>query len=69
MVFEDKKMNRKQKRIDKPVLVGGFGEKTFGKQFRQGNRVYDAEHLAMCLLSQPIGNTGGYSYLYLIKNK
>lgn len=40
----------------------------FGKQFRQGNRVYSADHIAMCLTAQPLGNTGGYSYLYLIDN-
>ena len=49
---------------DKPVLVGGIGEKNFGKQYRQGNRVYDSEAVAMCLHAQPVGNTGGNSYLY-----
>lgn len=51
----------------RPVLVGGIGEINFGTQYRQGNRVYSSESIAMCLLSQPIGNTGGYSYLYLVK--
>lgn len=50
----------------KPVLVGGIGEINFGKQYRQGNRVYSSENIAMALLSQPLGNTGGYSYLYLV---
>lgn len=50
----------------KPVLVGGIGEINFGKQFRQGNRVYDADAIAMCLLSQPVGNAGGFSYLYAV---
>ena len=50
----------------KPVLVGGIGEINFGKQFSQGNRVYDADAIAMALLSQPIGNAGGFSYLYLV---
>ena len=50
----------------KPVLVGGIGEINFGKQFRQGNRVYDADAIAMCLLSQPVGNAGGFSYLYTV---
>jgi hypothetical protein len=49
-------------------LVGGIGEINFGKQFRQGNRVYDSNAIAMALLSQPIGNAGGYSYLYCVKN-
>ena len=50
----------------KPVLVGGIGEINFGKQFRQGNRAYDADAIAMALLSQPVGNAGGFSYLYLV---
>lgn len=53
---------------EKPILLGGIGEKNFGKQFRQGNRIYSSEAIAMCLNSNPIGNTGGNSYLYCIKN-
>lgn len=49
-----------------PKLVGGVGEINFGKQFRQGNRVYDADYIAMALTAQPLGNMGGYSCLYLI---
>ncbi len=49
-----------------PVLVGGFGEINFGKQYRQGNRVYDSRAVAMALNAQPVGNLGGYSYLYLV---
>lgn len=45
----------------KPILLGGLG-----KQYRQGNRVYSSEHIAMAILSEPVGNTGGYSYLYLV---
>lgn len=48
-----------------PKLIGGMGEINFGKQYRQGNRVYDSNHVAMALMAQPIGNLGGYSYLYL----
>lgn len=51
------------------MLVGGIGEINFGKQFRQGNRIYNSNAVAMCLLSQPVGNSGGNSYLYLIHNK
>ena len=51
----------------KPKLMGGIGEINFGKQYRQGNRIYDAAAIAMCVLAQPVGNTGGYSYLYLVK--
>ena len=49
-----------------PVLVGGFGDINFGKQYRQGNRVYDSRAVAMALNAQPVGNLGGYSYLYLV---
>lgn len=47
-----------------PELIGGIGEINFGKQYRQGNRVYSAEKTAMALMAQPVGNSGGYSYLY-----
>ncbi len=50
-------------------LVGGIGEINFGKQYRQGNRGYDSRSIVMCLLSQPVGNTGGYSYLHLVEEK
>lgn len=53
--------------MSKPKLLCGFGNINFGKQYRQGNRVYDSEEIAMCLNSQPVGNIGEYSYLYLIK--
>ena len=59
---------KNNRNTDKPVLVGGVGEKNFGKQYRQGNRVYSSEHIAMCLNSSPVGNTGGYSYLYLVRS-
>lgn len=52
-----------------PILVGGLGEINFGKQYRQGNRVYSSESVAMALLSQPVGNNGGFSYLYLVKDE
>ena len=52
-----------------PELVGGIGEKNFGKQYRQGNRVYDSDSIAMCLKAQPVGNSGGYSYLYAVKEE
>ena len=51
---------------EKPILVGGIGEKNFGKQYRQGNRVYDANGIAMSIMSQPVGNAGGNSYLYKV---
>ena len=51
--------------LEKPVLLGGVGEENeFGTQYRQGNRVYSSNAVAMRLNSQPVGNTGGNSYLY-----
>lgn len=47
-------------------MLGGIGKINFGKQFRQGNRVYDSNAIAMCLTAQPLGNAGGYSYLYAV---
>lgn len=49
------------------VLVGGIGEMWGDKQYRQGNRVYDSESVAMALTAQPLGNTGGNSYMYLTR--
>ena len=50
-----------------PILVGGIGEINFGSQYRQGNRIYSSETIAMACLSQPVGNAGGNSYLYLVE--
>lgn len=54
---------------EKPILLGGIGERNYGNQYRQGNRVYDSDAIAMCILAQPIGNLGGYSYLYLVEKR
>ena len=51
----------------KCVVVGGVGEKNFGKQYRQGNRIYDGG-IAACLHSSPVGGAGGQSNLYIIPN-
>lgn len=48
------------------AMIGGIGEKNFGKQYRQGNRVYDSEGVAACLQASQIGGTGGYSSLYAV---
>lgn len=49
----------------KPLLLAGFGERVFGSQFRQGNRVYDASKIAVCLTSSPVGNMGGvYKFVF-----
>lgn len=55
---------QKDNLVLEPKLVGGIGEKNWGKQYRQGNRVYDSEAVAMALNASPVGNTGGNSYLY-----
>ena len=34
---------------DEPKVIGGVGEKTFGKQYPQGNRIYDVEHISPAL--------------------
>lgn len=64
MIDKNKSLNS-----SKPTLMGGLGEINFGKQYRQGNRVYDSREIAMCLTAQPLGNIGGYSYLYVVKTK
>lgn len=51
----------------KPILVGGFGEINFGTQYKPGNRVYDSQAIAMCVLANSIGYRGGHSYLYLVR--
>lgn len=53
--------------VIEPQLVGGIGEKWGDKQYRQGNRVYDSESVAMAVTSQPLGNMGGNSYMYLTR--
>ena len=51
--------------LEKPLLLGGVGkENEFGKEYRQGNRVYSSDACAMALNAQPVGNSGGNSYLY-----
>ena len=53
--------------MNDPILLGGFGDINFGKQYRQGNRVYASWGAAMALTAQPLGNTGGYTYLYVVR--
>jgi len=48
-------------------VVGGIGDKNFGKQFRQGNRIYDGNKNATALSAQPVGNAGGDTNLYTAK--
>lgn len=61
------RIEKENKCSDKPILVGGIGNINYGKQYRQGNRVYDAQHIAMAILSQPVGNAGGIViYIWLV---
>lgn len=69
VMYRNSKVIQILEKSHKPILVGGIGEKNFGKQYRQGNRIYDSNAIAMCLHSQPVGNTGGYSYLYTVSNE
>ena len=58
-------MNKKN--TFRPLQLGGFGVRNFGKQYRQGNRGYNSCNIAVCLVASSIGSMGGYSYLYLVK--
>lgn len=40
-----------------PKVIGGVGEKTFGKQYPQGNRIYDVGHVSLA----PQANNGNAS--------
>lgn len=49
-----------------PQLVGGVGENDWNGQFHQGDRVYDANAVAVTLSSQGGGIAGGSTALYAI---
>lgn len=53
----------------KPRVVGGVGQKNFGSQYRQGNRIYDSNTVATALTASPVGNAGGDSYLYAVEEE
>lgn len=59
----------KEKTCEHPIRVGGIGEKNFGNNYRQGNTIYSSNAIAACLLAQPVGNAGGYTYLYTVEVK
>lgn len=59
----------KEKNCKVPILVGGVGEKDFGNTYRQGNRIYSSNAIAVCLLAQPVGNAGGWTCLYAVETK
>ena len=48
----------------KPTVIGGIGEKNFGKQWRQGNRIYDGNKIAVALVANSVGNAAGHTNLY-----
>ena len=48
---------------NKLIQVGTFDKPEWIEARR---RVYSSENVAMACLAQPVGNTGGFSYLYLI---
>lgn len=47
-------------------VIGGIGEINFGKQFREGNRVYDGTKIATALKAASVGNAGGTTNLYSV---
>ena len=49
-----------------PIVIGGF-DGLWGKQYKQGNRVYYTDSIAPCLNSQPQGHVGGYTYLIIVE--
>lgn len=51
---------------NKVEMIGGIGERNFGGNFRQGNRIYDSNGIATCLTASPVGNAGGYTALYAV---
>lgn len=51
-------MTNNQDHTLSPIFVGGIGERNFGKQYRQGNRVYGSDGVAVCLTANPLGNLG-----------
>lgn len=57
----DKYQNQKEATTQ---ILGGLGEINFGKQWRQGNRVYCSKGVATALTASPAGNAGGFSTLY-----
>ena len=50
-------------------VIGGIGEINFGKQFREGNRVYDGTKIATALKASNVGNAGGNTNLYSVPVK
>ena len=47
-------------------VISGIGEKNFGKQYREGNRIYDGDKIATALKASNVGNAGGETNLYSV---
>lgn len=53
---------QKDNYIVEPRVIGGIGEKSFGKQYRQGNRIYSSDAISPTLQANN-GNASGGSVL------
>ena len=62
--YKDPKCVQIEQYNAQPFVIGGIGEQNFGKQFRQGNRIYCVDGVATSLMANPTGNAAGYSNLY-----
>lgn len=59
------------------IYLGSVGENlwlesgsgSLSRHHRQGNRVYSSIGLASALSAQPVGGAGGYTTLYVVKEK
>ena len=49
--------------------MGGLGDIKYGKQYSLGNRVYDSRSIAMGHCANPVGNAGGQTYCYCVREK
>ena len=45
-----------------PEVIGGIGEKTYGTQYHQQNRIYDGHKVATALTSNMSGNVNYYAF-------
>ena len=53
----------------KPTVIGGIGDKNFGRQYHEGNRVYDGAKIATALKASNVGSAGGATNLYSVPVK
>ncbi len=79
--LNEEKTSKLIKQIEKPkgkdvVFVGGINAgkrwldngKTYSRNFKQGNRVYDSKGIATILTSQSVGGLGGQTSLYKVED-